>query len=177
MPISDELCLVTSGKTLATLDTIERRTYAMDGDRVLVSPEGVEVVTGNYLRLGGLFDGDLIYSEGRGQHQPFQHRGLMYYTDDEPRQRIYCDGRVVVDHHGEFLQVTNPCVTDSGVYFEARTTDDARRPDEWSIWFVGHEGSDWRLIGRGANPAVYHDHLFFGEWNGRNFDYCRAKAD
>lgn len=187
VPISDSIALITTGRTLTELDRIETVGYSIIGSRVEIGERLSTLIKGRGLRLGGLFDGSLVYSErGRGifgipnnasseAHQPFVHDGEVYYTDDWPHVRIYRGGNVFMDHFDGRIQVGNPCWTGGGMYFEARSDDDPARPDSWEIWCYDSYDGSLSFVCMGANPSYWNGTLFVGEWNGRNFDYrCTA---
>ncbi len=119
-------------------------------------------------------------------HQPFVYAGAVYYTDDWPEVRIYRqrpgaipEERLVMGHWPNkrgalYCQVGNPhwdTVRDT-MYFEARIDPAPDRPDLWEVWSL--KDGVRQFITSGANPAVYADHLYWGEWNGRGFSYHRT---
>lgn len=180
VPISGTEALVTTGRTLNRLDRIEIASYRVVGDRVsirLLEP----VAAAPNVRLGGQFEGRLVYSraggiegwacESKTAHQPYLYENALYYTDDWPNVRIYRDGEVFVDHFDGMIQVANPCWAGGCLYFEARADADPTRPDLWEIWRFHVEHQEIQYVSRGANPSAWGDQLFIGEWNGRNFDY------
>jgi hypothetical protein len=172
VPVSDDEALVTTGPALDALDRIERVQWHLRGDRVVIGQALNTLARGRYLRLGGLFDGELVYSEGHaGPHQPFVREGARYYTDDWPHVRIYRDGVVYLDHFRAMIQVANPCWGDGVMYFEARATDDPGAADAWEVWRLDPLCDEPTRVCRGANPAWWNGRLFVGEWNGRTFDY------
>lgn len=189
VPISDTEALITTGWRIDALDQVERAPYIVDHDGRLAVGASVEIVaTGGYVRLGGLngepywsdrargiVHGDRVVDLPQGGHQPFVHDGSVYYTNDEPRQRIYRDGELFLGHFGSMIQVANPCLTPDGtMYFEARETTHPERPSMWQIWSLAPGAAEPRFHFYGANPAWWDDHLFYGVWNGRNFDYRRV---
>jgi hypothetical protein len=185
-PVSDSIALVTTGKKLDALDRIETVGYSVRGSKVEIGERLAVLTHGTGLRLGGLFNGRLVYSEiGKGivgepnnapasAHQPFVKDGSVYYTDGWPQVRIYRNGEVFLDHFNDMEQVGNPCWVGDSMYFEARADDDPRRPDLWEIW--RYDGN-LDFVCMGANPSYWNGRLFVGEWNGRNFDYRCATID
>lgn len=183
VPISDQLALITTGRSLNALDQIEVVPYRINDGRVSIVGRCAVVAKGNRLRLGGMFNDTLVYSHDRGVvgahcqsvtgHQPFVADGI-YYTDDWPDVRIYRDGQVFLDHFGEMVQVGNPCWAEGVLYFEARSNPDPKRPDLWEIWRLNGEPE---RVCTGANPAYWDGKLFVGEWNGRGFDYRCTSVD
>lgn len=186
VPISHDRALVTTGPELTALDRIERVAYRVREGKVETwGPE--TLVMGEHLRLGGLFGGRLVYSDRASgvvgwdapsptAHQPFEHEGALYYTDDEPWPRIYREGMLFLGHFGDMVQVGNPCWAGGAMYFECRSDPDPCRPDLWEIWRLDRDGP--RFVVRGANPASYGDWLFWGEWNGRGFEYrCANRSE
>ena len=179
VPISDSQSLITHGRRLTELRAISLAPYTVDdGGRVQVGAPTDTLAKGSQLRLGGLFDGRLIYSDRDNivgsplvGHQPFLHDGRLYYTAGAPRQRIYCDGVVVVEYFNGFDQVANPCIMGDWLYFEARTDAGPLRCDLWEIWRVMVGGGEPERVCQGANPSSWAGRLIVGEWNGRNFDY------
>lgn len=185
VPTGDTVALVTRGKRFRELTEIALVEYSeVNGVFDVDFEGGILCAEGENCRLGGQFD-RLVYSTSKGlrgakahsktAHQPFIHKGKTYYTDDWPHVRIYReDGRVVVDHWDDYIQVGNPCIHGQVMYFEARTTDAPDKPDAWEVWkFDGKEKS---FVCQGANPAWWNG-LIIGEWNGRGFTYKRPESD
>lgn len=182
VPVSAAEAIVTTGEQLNRLDRIEVRRYGVHGDRVSVEDRGKVLVRAEGLRLGGVFEGVLVYSLagegivglpelGPSAHQPFRHAGRMYYTDGPLEEvTIYRDGEPFLGAFGDMVQVGNPCWAGDALYFEARDDAAPDRPDLWTLcrW----DGrSEPELLRPGANPAAFGGLLFWGEWNGRAFDY------
>lgn len=190
VPVSGMQALVTTGDRLTELDQLELVQYRMIGDRVEVSDVRGEILhTGKHLRLGGLCGSGeeerLVFSDkGRGvvgakvesvtAHQPFVYQGKVYYTDDWPDVRIYCDGKLFIDHFAGYVQVGNPHWGNGTLFFEARRNNDPKHPERWEVW--KRQGEISTLIGYGANPAYWNGWLYYGVWNGRGFDYRRVEV-
>lgn len=182
VPISDVEALVTTGERLDRLDRIERRRYRLVGVYVQVANDGEVLVEGERLRLGGLFDGDLLYSDasgivgcpefGRTAHQPTKRGQVLYYTDGPLESvSIYRQGQEFIGAFGDMVQVGNPCWAEGRLYFEARSDPDPARPDLWQICREPGRREQFEVLWPGANPAYWNGKLFWGEWNGRSFDY------
>lgn len=182
VPISDTRALISAGpgfRNLVVIAEVDWRTtqltnvdnpYKEDGACiVLENPEIIRV--GQYLRLGHYAnERALIYSDGfTGPHQPFLHRGHIYWTNDAPDGRIYRDGELFIDHWPGIVEVSNPWVTDEAIYFEARDEGIAA-PEGWWIWRSDLTGQNKHRVSRGANPCVYDGTLYYGIWNGSCFD-------
>ena len=193
VPISDTRALVTTGETLGRLDSIESAYWTLLPDgrvKVEIPPKQAAIMArGEGLRLGGLFGCRLLYSDReRGvvgaqvasptAHQPFLHMGDVYYTDSWPLVRIYHGKhKVFLDRFDGYVQVGNPHWAPGGVmYFEARQDADPKRPELWEVWKRLPDGILEKVC-RGANPAYFDGRLFWGEWNGRSFDYHSTAAD
>ena len=202
VPISDTRALVTTGETLGRLDSIESAYWTLLADgrvKVEIPPKQAAVMArGGGLRLGGLFGGKLLYSDReRGvvgaevasltAHQPFLHMGDVYYTDSWPLVLIYHGKhKIFLDHFKKpsigrfpdvYLQVGNPHWTPTGImYFEARKDPGPARPELWEVWKRLSDGTLEKVC-MGANPAYYNGRLFWGEWNGRCFDYQSTVVD
>lgn len=184
VPVSERHALITTGRALNALDQIEMTEYTIDGDRVVLHGRRTILAAGKGLRLGGSFDGQLVYSCDLGvvgaqcrsptAHQPFVRNQSLYYTDDWPNVRIYRDGDVFLDHFSDMVQVANPCWGRDCLYFEARSNPHPERPDLWGVWKLNGKPE---FVCKGANPAYFDGKLFWGEWNGRNFDYRCASVD
>jgi len=182
-PIDDRLALITTGHKLGMLDRIELYRYTIKKNRVVLQHEIETIIHGESLRLGGMFDNQLVYSdangvggiEGKTAHQPFIHERSVYYTDDWPHVKIYKDGEVFVDHFDDMIQVGNPCWLNGTLYFEARNTDHPQAADQWKICRLN--GDKPEVMWPGANPAGLENKLFWGEWNGKFFDYRCTEID
>ena len=183
-PLSSGLALVTTGRQLNSLDSIGEVHYKVEDGVVVFLSEPRQILRVNGVRLGGRFDGKLVYScsegivgaevESKTAHQPFV-RDAVYYTDDWPEVKIYRDGEVFIDHFNDMVQVGNPCWIHDSLYFEARNTRHPQRADKWEIWRLRKEKLEFVCIG--ANPAGLDNQLFWGEWNGRDFDYYCTDVD
>lgn len=196
VPISETEALITTGAALDTLDRVEIVRYQLDDEGyVRMGGSRAVLAKGPGVRLGGFFDGQLIYStrndgvirEGvqverwdgwvipKSAHQPFVHEGSLYYTDEWPYVKIHQDGKLFLDHFGPMVQVSNPCWVGDVMYFECRDTVAPNRPDAWQIWSKDRSCScPPRFVAQGANPAQFGGRLFWGEWNGRTFSYRSA---
>jgi len=190
VPVSSTRALITTGELLETLDRVEEVGYTVGADgRVHLNRERVHVLAhGKGARLGGRFNGVLVYSdvdlgvigaavESRTAHQPFvrQEDGAVYYTDSWPLTRIYRDGAVYLDHFDGYIQVANPCWAGGRLFFEARRDPHPERANLWEVW--EWDGYTRRRCWPGANPAFWDGRLFWGEWNGANFDYHSRHID
>lgn len=165
VPYSDDRALVTAGLSYRDLNFILDVRYGFTGELVLDEPIILE--TGSYLRLGH-WNGGLVFSEGwEGPHQPFRHETGLYYSDDAPTARLYRDGEVLIDHWDGVPELGNPWV-DESLWFEAR--DNGKAPEGWSIYRADLDGGNIERVCEGANPCVYKGFLYYGLWNGRNFD-------
>jgi hypothetical protein len=128
---------------------------------------------GTYLRLGHLYDGELIFSDGwKGPHQPFRYMESLYYSDDAPHARIYRDGELLIDHWPGVAEVCNPWV-DGYIWFEARDEDIAA-PFGWYLYRADLDGKNIIRLFPGANPCLLGSTLYYGLWNGHSFDIARA---
>lgn len=182
VPYSDTEALISSGKRIAALHEIESTCYSIgEGGLVKLGPRIRTLASGQHLRLGGYCNGQLLYSDAfrvvgaeapEGAHQPFMHRGRLYYTAEWPGVTIHCDGRRYLGHFDGMVQVGNPHWSGDTMYFEARDTMVPTAVDAWQVW-KQVEGGEPEYVCHGANPACYGGFLFYGKWNGERFDYYR----
>ncbi len=126
-------------------------------------------------------------------HQPYVYGGSVYYTDDWPEVRIYRQlldepedftlrVKMVVGHWTKdlvkkYCQVGNPHWDHERdvMYFEARVDSAPNRSDLWEVWKYDPQDETQTFVTPGANPAVFNNYLYWGEWNGRGFSYrCTA---
>lgn len=185
VPVSDTHALVSIGPKIAALTRIETIEYAIDTQGVVqLGPRtGAVEAQGTHLRLGGKFDGVLVYSDGftvKGvpapsdtAHQPYLYQGDLYYTDEWPFVRIHKNGDRYLDLFGDMAQVGNPHWYEGVMYFEARSDPSPSATDKWEVW--SHRPGDEAptFICKGANPAAWGGWLYYGVWNGRAFEYHR----
>jgi len=171
VPYSDNRCLVTCGENYRELSLLVDSMWAIDGREIILSDPHIEHV-GNWVRLGHMHDGHLAFSEGwDSAHQPFNYDGKLYYTDNAPDAKIYCDGEIVVDHWGEYIEVGNPWIDDGTIWFEARRKgNDA--PQGWEIWSMDLATGKRKYVCPGANPCVYNGRLYYAIWGDRKFNYA-----
>jgi len=190
-PLSDRHALITTGEKLNRLDKIETISWKLMGDRVFFTSDPLEVVSAPNVRLGGVFDGKLVYSHSGGivgadifsptAHQPFVKDNDIYYTDEWPKVKIHKhDGvsefaEIYVDHFGQMQQVGNPCWIGDDLYFEARESVAPKDAGLWQIWRL--RNGELEFVTYGANPAGLQNKLFWGEWNGKCFNYRCTKID
>jgi len=185
-PLSDRHALITTGEKLDKLDKIETIAWnIIGGDRVFFTSDPLALVSAPNVRLGGVFDGKLVYSHSGGivgadifsktAHQPFVKDNDVYYTDNWPKVKIYRNEETYVDHFGQMQQVGNPCWIGDDLYFEARESMNPHRPELWQIWRL--RNGQLEFVTYGANPAGLQNKLFWGEWNGKCFNYRCTKID
>ena len=166
VPISSTRILITAGQSYRELN------FILETDWDLGNP--VEVKRGRYLRLGHVFEGELIYSKGwQGKHQPFQHESGFYYSDDAPTARLYKDGEVLIDHWDGIAEVGNPWIDRDVIYFEARVSH-LPAPYGWDIYRADLDGKNIKRLLHGANPCMFEDFLYYGIWNGKSFCITRT---
>ena len=171
VPYSKSRALISIGPDLRTLCAIVDVSYKFDKTLRLGDMEILR--TGVYVRLGHLYHGNVIYSEGwEGLHQPFIHEGDIYYTDDAPNGKIFKNGKLFLDHWDGIAEISNPWIHEDQIWFEARYEWE-EAPKGWSIYTADMQGKHIRLRCSGANPCIYEDTLYYGLWNGTSFDIVR----
>jgi hypothetical protein len=168
VPISDTKALVTGGRSYHRLRCIAEVRYTFTNEGlVLANP--IVLQEGEYLRLGHLFNGELIYSDGRdGPHQPHRHGDDVYYAFGEPTSRIYKNGRVHIDLFDGVSQIGKPWVHDGYIYFEGHDSD-KEAPNGWNVYRSLMDGTAIQKICRGANPAIYNSILYLTVWAANQF--------
>lgn len=175
VPYSDTRALISAGPNFRELNFIGDVKY--DFQDTLKLSDIYILRRGAYLRLGH-WDAEeyLLNSDGwKGAHQPFYYNGRIYYSNDAPTARLYCDGKLLIDHWGDIAELGNPWVTDERIWFEARDKNDPA-PEGWVIHHANHKGGDITYFCPGANPCIYKEMLYYGIWNGSSFDFARRSV-
>ncbi len=174
VPYSEDRALISIGPDYRTLCAIVDVSYKFDetlhlGDMKILR-------TGEYLRLGHLYKGELFYSENwQGVHQPFIHEGNVYYTANAPNGKIYKNGKLLIDHWPGISELGNPWIHEDRIWFEARY-EIAEAPAGWLLHHSNMDGEDIQYVCIGANPCIYEDTLYYGLWNGKTFDIARRSC-
>lgn len=185
VPYSDERALVSVGKNFRELNFILDVEYKFR-DKLYLNDIRVWK-SGNYLRLGHQIEcpnrfalsgmlRELIYSDSWEEpHQPFYYQGKHYYSDDAPNARLYCDGKILINHWGEVEELGNPWIVDDRIWFEARDKSNPA-PEGWNIHYADLDGGNITYFCPGANPCIYKDMLYYGIWNGTSFNIARRSV-
>ncbi len=171
VPYTNERALITAGPGFRELKFVLDVSYRFGEDLKFYDPQILR--KGQYVRLGHYAGTSLVYSDGwQGPHQPFRHNGKLYHSDDAPHARLYCDGKVLIDHWPGVAEVCNPWV-DEFIFFEARD-EDVEAPLGWNIYRADLDGRNIVKLFPGANPCLFGDKLYYGLWNGQCFDIATA---
>ena len=173
VPYSDNRALISAGPNYERLRYIADVHYKFHDDGIDINlVEQLKV--GTYLRLGHLYGGKLVWSEGNeGIHQP--HRSdddHFYYALGAPNAKIYCNGELLIDHPPGVLQVGKPWVYREHVYFEGHDADKPT-PTGWNIYRALKDGTAIEKLCAGANPVVYNSILYFSVWIANSFSIAR----
>lgn len=161
VPISKKRVLVTAGKN------IRRLIFILEVDWDLRNP--VHLKVGKYLRLGHMYNKELIYSDGwKSFHQPFKHSTGLYETNDAPNGRIYKDKKLFIDCWKEMAEIGNPWISEDLIFFEGRENDHSA-PEGWWIYCADLNGKNIRKLIKGANPCIFNEKLYYGKWEKNGF--------
>ena len=169
VPYSDTNALISAGPSLDRLRYIADVKYKF-GDEGMDLRLVNQLVIGNYVRLGHLWEGKPLWSEGNtGPHQPHRSdKDHYYYADGAPNAKIYCNGKLLIDHPPGVNQIGKPWVHGDHIYFEGHDSDKPA-PTAWNIYRALKDGTAVEKLCEGANPAVYNSILYVSIWITQQF--------
>lgn len=163
VPISKTRALISAGPSYANLSVIAEVDWDLGNPKILVE--------GGHLRLGHIYKGELIFSDGKHvPHQPFWHSTGKYWADGAPRARIFKDGEAFIDHFDGAEEIGKPWIYNGYIYFECRFAKNPV-PFGWEIYRMNlKSGKKEQVVKPGANPCVFNKKLYYGVRGPEAFD-------
>lgn len=183
-PISNTEALIVCGPKYNSLNEIAKVTYTIKFNKVVILSKTTVNTTDGYVRLGNIEDKGLLWCSigddiwmGESKFatgiQPYYFAGGLLFSKDNKiwLNQLFVDDKIIVEPWGEYVQVGRPTYYKGSVYFEARKTDDKHAAEAWEVWRMTLRTGEKEFLCRGANPYLFHDMLFYSDYDRLNHHF------